>query len=70
MGLFSREEPVVEFESVVDTDGVIWPAWTDDAGQLWIDAEEGFEIAVSGAIVDGVIYDAWIDDHGQLRIDI
>ncbi|WP_276205747.1 hypothetical protein [Streptomyces torulosus] len=39
-------------------------------GQLWIDAEEGFEVAVSGAIVDGVIYDAWIDEHGQLRIDI
>ncbi|MEV7683226.1 hypothetical protein AB0O64_32495 [Streptomyces sp. NPDC088341] len=57
----------VEFESVI-ADGVIYPAFTDDDGVLWIDDEEDFEVVVDHAVVDGVIYRADVDEDGRLLI--
>ncbi|MGG7568972.1 hypothetical protein [Streptomyces sirii] len=57
----------VEFESVI-ADGVIYPAVTDDAGVLWIDDEDNYEVVVDHAIVDGVIYPAEVDEYGRLLI--
>jgi hypothetical protein len=57
----------VEFESVI-ADGVIYPAFTDDNGVLWIDDEEDYEVVVDHAVVDGVIYEAEVDEYGRLQI--
>ena len=59
----------VEFEAVI-ADGVIWPAYTDDDGRLFIDVDYEVDVPVDHAIVDGVIYPAWIDDDGRLLIDL
>ncbi|MFJ8546314.1 hypothetical protein ACIRFH_30810 [Streptomyces sp. NPDC093586] len=70
MGWFTRDEPEeVVFEEVVDTDGTIWPAFTDDDGVLWIDVDYEVEVTVNGAIVDGQIRGAEVDDHGRIWID-
>lgn len=70
MGWFTRDEPEgVVFDEVI-ADGVIWPAYTDDDGVLFIDVEEDVEVVVDGAIVGGVIYDAWVDDYGRILIDL
>ena len=58
----------VEFDSVI-ADGVIYPAFTDDDGVLWIDDDEDdYEVVVDHAIVDGVIYEAEVDEYGRLLI--
>ncbi|KFG06958.1 hypothetical protein [Streptomyces scabiei] len=57
----------VEFDSVI-ADGVLYPAFTDDDGVLWIDDEEDFEVVVDHAVVDGVIYEAEVDEYGRLLI--
>ena len=57
----------VEFESVI-ADGVIYPAFTDDDGVLWIDDEEDYEVVVDHAVVEGVIYEAEVDQYGRLLI--
>jgi hypothetical protein len=57
----------VEFDSVI-ADGVIYPAFTDDAGVLWIDDEADYEVVVDHAVVDGVIYEAEVDEYGRLLI--
>ncbi|MCZ0983770.1 hypothetical protein O1L60_44195 [Streptomyces diastatochromogenes] len=57
----------VEFDSVI-ADGVIYPAFTDDDGVLWIDDEDDYEVVVDHAIVDGVIYEAEVDEYGRLLI--
>ncbi|MFI8966965.1 hypothetical protein ACIGO8_33195 [Streptomyces sp. NPDC053493] len=57
----------VEFDSVI-AGGVIYPAFTDDDGVLWIDDEDDFEVVVDHAVVDGVIYEAEVDEYGRLLI--
>ncbi|MFF9607617.1 hypothetical protein ACF1GY_36045 [Streptomyces sp. NPDC014684] len=70
MGWFTRDEPEeVVFEEVVDTDGMIWPAFTDDDGVLWIDVDYDVEVTINGAIVDGQIRGAEVDEHGRIWID-
>ncbi len=70
MGWFTRDEPEeVVFEEVVDTDGQIWPAFTDDDGVLWIDVDYDVEVTVNGAIVDGQIRGAEVDGDGRIWID-
>ncbi|MCX4971005.1 hypothetical protein OHA98_41055 [Streptomyces sp. NBC_00654] len=70
MGFWTRDEPeAVVFDEVIDTDGQIWPAFTDDAGVLWIDVEEDVEVTIDRAIVDGQIRGAEVDDHGRIWID-
>jgi hypothetical protein len=50
MGWFTRDEPEeIVFEEVVDTDGQIWPAFTDHDGVLWIDVDDDVEVVVNGA---------------------
>ena len=56
----------VDFESVI-ADGVIYPAFTDDDGVLWIDDEDDYEVVVDHAVVDGVIYEAEVDGDGRLH---
>lgn len=70
MGWFTRDEPEeIVFEQVIDTDGTIWPAFTDDDGVLWIDVDYDVEVTVNRAIVDGQIREAEVDDHGRIWID-
>ncbi|MDH6544001.1 hypothetical protein [Streptomyces sp. SPB4] len=47
---------------------MIYPAFTDDDGVLWIDDEDDFEVVVDHAIVDGVIYKVEADEYGRLLI--
>ena len=70
MGWFTRDEPEeVVFDEVIDTDGTIWPAYTDDDGVLWIDVDYEVEVTVNRAIVDGQIRGAEVDEYGRIWID-
>jgi hypothetical protein len=71
LDLFVREEPVVWFDDeVVDKHGVVWPAYTDDDGVLWIDVDFDVVVVVTGAVVDGYVYEAWVEDDGTLQINL
>ncbi|MEV0185844.1 hypothetical protein AB0I54_42250 [Streptomyces sp. NPDC050625] len=70
MGFFRSDPPVVQFEAVIDTDGMTWQAYTDENGVLVIDTAADVEVFVNRAIVDGCVYPAWVDDYGQLVIEL
>jgi hypothetical protein len=70
MGWFRSEPPVVDFDAVIDTDGVTWQAFTDDDGVLVIDTDADVEVFVNRAVVDGYVYPAWVDDYGRLIIEL
>jgi nucleoid-associated protein YgaU len=53
MGWFRSDPPVVDFEAVIDTDGVTWQAFTDDDGVLVIDTDAEVEVFVNRAVVGG-----------------
>ncbi|MFJ8351499.1 hypothetical protein ACIQ9J_35130 [Streptomyces sp. NPDC094153] len=61
---------MVDFEAVIDTDGVTWQAYTDEGGVLVIDTDADVEVFVNRAIVGGYVYPAWIDDYGFLIIEL
>ncbi|GHB68010.1 hypothetical protein GCM10010377_68660 [Streptomyces viridiviolaceus] len=70
MGWFRSDPPVVDFEAVMDTDGVTWQAFTDEDGVLVIDTDAEVEVFVNRAIVGGYVYPAWVDDYGRLVIEL
>ncbi|MGW7386876.1 hypothetical protein [Streptomyces sp. NPDC054794] len=61
---------MVQFEAVIDTDGLTWQAYTDENGVLVIDTDADVEVFINRAIVDGCVYPAWVDDYGQLVIEL
>ncbi|MFB6961164.1 hypothetical protein ACFCYB_30200 [Streptomyces sp. NPDC056309] len=61
---------MVDFEAVIDTDGVTWQAYTDEDGVLVIDTDADVEVFVNRAIVGGYVYPALIDDYGRLIIEL
>ena len=69
MGWFSNDEPDVVFDAVLSR-GVVWPAYTDEDGVLFIDVDYEVSIVVDEAMVGDMIYPAWVDDDGRLRIDL
>jgi hypothetical protein len=60
----------VEFDAVIDHDGVTWQAYTDDDGVLIIDVDADVEVFVNRAVVGGYVYPAWVDDYGRLVIEL
>ncbi|MGW0143640.1 hypothetical protein [Streptomyces calvus] len=70
MGWLGGGPPVVDFEAVIDTDGVTWQAFTDDDGVLVIDTDADVEVFVNRAVVGGYVYPAWVDDYGRLIIEL
>lgn len=70
MGWFRSDPLVVDFDAVIDTDGVTWPAFTDDDGVLVIDTDADVEVFVNRAVVSGYVYPAWVDDYGRLIIEL
>ncbi|MGW1534455.1 hypothetical protein [Streptomyces aureus] len=60
----------VEFDAVIDHDGVVWQAFTDDNGVLVIDVGADVIVYVNRAIVGGLVYPAWVDDFGRLVIEL
>lgn len=70
MGWFRSDPPVVDFEAVMDTDGVTWQAFTDEDGVLVIDTDADVEVFVNRAVVGGCVYPAWVDDYGRLIIEL
>jgi len=69
MGLFSRR-PDFYFDQVVSTEDLIYDAFTDDDGVVWLDGyEEGTEIDISGVVIDGYIYPAFTDEYGRIFLD-
>lgn len=70
MGWFRGDPPVVDFEAVMDTDGLTWRAFTDENGVLVIDTDAEVEVFVNRAVVGGYVYPAWVDDDGRLIIEL
>ena len=69
MGWFSNDGPnIVDFDAVL-SGGVIWPAYTDEHGVLFIDVDYDVSIVVDEVLIGDMIYPAWVDDDGQLRIE-
>jgi hypothetical protein len=68
VGWFGRYRGDFYFEEVVG-EAVIWPAWTDDDGVVFLDVDEDVEVEIDGVVIDGEIYDAYIDNRGRLRLD-
>ncbi|MFI6986698.1 hypothetical protein ACIBSV_50320 [Embleya sp. NPDC050154] len=68
MGWFGRFKGDFCFEEVVG-EGVIWPAYTDDDGVVFLDVDEDVEVVIDGVVLGDEIYDAYIDDRGRLRLD-
>ncbi|MFJ2781544.1 hypothetical protein [Kitasatospora sp. NPDC087315] len=59
---------MTEFDAVIDSEGTIWDAFTDDDGVLWLDADESVVVTVTGVVIGNRIYDAWVLDDGTLWI--
>ncbi|MFJ8745781.1 hypothetical protein ACIRL2_41290 [Embleya sp. NPDC127516] len=68
MGWFGRYRGDFYFEEVVG-EGVIWPAYTDDDGVVFLDVDEDVEVVIDGVVLGDEIYDAYIDERGRLRLD-
>ncbi|MGW2964969.1 hypothetical protein ACWDGI_41890 [Streptomyces sp. NPDC001220] len=60
----------VEFDAVIDHDGVVWQAFTDEDGVLFIDVDADVIVYVNRAIVGGLVYPAWVDGDGRLVIEL
>ncbi|MFI6254300.1 hypothetical protein [Streptomyces sp. NPDC051016] len=60
----------VDFDAVIDHDGVVWQAFTDENGVLVIDVDADVIVYVNRAVVGGLVYPAWVDDDGRLVIEL
>lgn len=62
-----RWSPKWTFDAVV-AGNVIFPAFTDEDGVVWLDVDEDIEVIIDGVVIGDEIWDAYVDDDGRVYL--